>query len=147
MDEKPPNNKETKQETSAVKEKLISSFHATGIYPFDRKRVLKRLPQEGSVPDVENVVRDQLTQFLKEQLKETEKASELARKKKRLQIEAAPVISTVNVPQDPVDQVEAEQNISTQNEPLDPEEQDKPDRHDDDCQSENSYNNRGPQNR
>ncbi|KAJ2947755.1 hypothetical protein O0L34_g9534 [Tuta absoluta] len=165
MDEKPPKNKETEQETSAVKRNLISSFKATGIFPFDREQVLKRLPQEGPVPDVENVVRDQLTEFLKEQ--RLGKASEPARKKKRLQVEAGKSISTVDVPLDPEEQVEAEMNISTQNEPLDPEEeveagrsvstpvepldpkeQDRPDRHDDDntdSESENNYNNRGPE--
>lgn len=57
--------------------------------------MLNRLPQqEGSGPEVENVVRDQLTEFLKEQ--RFGKTSEPVRKKKRLQVEAEKSISTLN---------------------------------------------------
>lgn len=94
MDQKPPkNDKNACMELSAVKRNLISSFKATGIVPFDRNRVLDKLPPESPSPEIETIVRDSLTDFLREQRFGNE--SQPPRKRTRLQIEPGKSISTV----------------------------------------------------
>uniref|UniRef100_A0A2A4JD56 Uncharacterized protein n=1 Tax=Heliothis virescens TaxID=7102 RepID=A0A2A4JD56_HELVI len=95
MDQKPPNNdKDACTEMSAIKRNLVSSFKATGIVPFDRNRVLNKLPPESPSPEMETVVRDSLTEFLKEQRFGEE--SHPPRKRTRLLIEPGKSISTVD---------------------------------------------------
>lgn len=96
MDKKPPNTRDTESppETSAIKRNLVSSFKATGIFPLNREQVLRKLPEEVAQPEVENVVRDQLTDFLKQQRYGS--SSEPTRKKKRLQVEPGKSVSTVD---------------------------------------------------
>lgn len=95
MDQKPPkNDKDACMELSAVKRNLVSSFKATGIVPLDRNRVLNKLPRESPSPEVETVVRDSLTEFLREQRFGNE--SQPPRKRTRLQIEPGKSISTVD---------------------------------------------------
>lgn len=73
---------------------MISSFKATGIYPFDRERVLRKLPDNSPSPELDTVIRDSLTEFLREQ--RFGKQSEPARKKKRLNVVPGKSISTID---------------------------------------------------
>ncbi|CAG4938799.1 unnamed protein product [Parnassius apollo] len=103
MDQKPPkNDKEACTELSAVKRNLVSSFRATGISPFDRNRVLNKLPPESPSPEIETGVRDSLTEFLREQRFRNE--SQPPRKRTRLQIEPGKSISTLNETSCPTNQ-------------------------------------------
>ncbi|CAK1586992.1 unnamed protein product [Parnassius mnemosyne] len=103
MDQKPPkNDKEACTELSAVKRNLVSSFRATGISPFDRNRVLNKLPPESPSPEIETGVRDSLTEFLREQRFRNE--SQPRRKRTRLQIEPGKSISTLNETSCPTNQ-------------------------------------------
>ncbi|XP_045765788.1 uncharacterized protein LOC123867662 [Maniola jurtina] len=84
--------------TSAVKRNLISSFKATGIFPFNRDSVLRKIPDNSPEAQnrVEGRVRDSLTDFLKEQ--RFGKTGEPTRKKKRLQIGPGKSIATLDEP-------------------------------------------------
>lgn len=94
MDKKTPKNDNDAYETSAVKRNLVSSFKATGIYPFDRERVLRHLPEDSPSPElVDTAVRDSLTTFLKEQ--RYGQQSEPVRKRKRLNVEPGKSVSTI----------------------------------------------------
>ncbi|KAJ2937287.1 hypothetical protein O0L34_g19527 [Tuta absoluta] len=95
MDKKPSKN-DAPSEPSAVKRDLVSSFKATGIYPLDRERVLKNLPEDSPSPEIDTVVRDSLTDFLREQ--RYGQQSELSRKKKRLNVEPGKSVSTLDSP-------------------------------------------------
>lgn len=94
MDKKPPKKDNDESVPSAVKRNLIASFKATGIYPFDRERVLRKLPELSPSPELVDIgVRDSLTDFLKQQ--RYGQQSEPVRKKKRLNVEPGKSISTI----------------------------------------------------
>lgn len=84
--------------TSAVKRNCVSSFKATGIFPFNRDNVLRKIPDNSpeAQNQVEETVRDSLTDFLKEQ--RYGKVCEPTRKKKRLQVEPGKSIATLDEP-------------------------------------------------
>ncbi|XP_047021712.1 uncharacterized protein LOC124640048 [Helicoverpa zea] len=92
MDKVPPKNGSAVTEKSAVKRNLISSFKATGIHPFDRERVLRKIPDSAPSPEIDTVVRDSLTEFLREQ--RYGQQSEPTRKKRRVNVEPGKSIST-----------------------------------------------------
>ncbi|KAH9643382.1 hypothetical protein HF086_015496 [Spodoptera exigua] len=95
IDQKPPkNDKDACVELSAIKRNLVSSFKATGIVPLGRNRVLNKLPPESPSPEMETVVRDSLTEFLRKQRFGNE--VQPPRKRTRLQIEPGKSIATVD---------------------------------------------------
>lgn len=61
------NNNNNNDDMSAIKRNLIGGFRATGIFPFDRQQVFKRLPQEPEEVSPTTEVENALTALLKEQ--------------------------------------------------------------------------------
>lgn len=96
MDKVQPATVSEELHSSAVTRNLISSFRATGIFPFNRDYVLRKIPDDSPEAQdrVRTSVRDSLTDFLKEQ--RYGNPIEPTRKKKRLQVEPGKSIATLN---------------------------------------------------
>ncbi|KAI8432605.1 hypothetical protein MSG28_013591, partial [Choristoneura fumiferana] len=78
--------------TSGIKRNMMSAFYATGIHPFNKNKVLDRLPRESLD---ENEVESTLTNFLKDS-RYGNSSNEPARKKKRLDVAPGKSIATHN---------------------------------------------------
>lgn len=81
------------ENNSAISRNLISSFEATGIYPWNKDKVLNKLPRVETEAD--NPVRDVLVSYLKDQRYGNE--AEPSRKKRtRLHVEPGKSVATVD---------------------------------------------------
>ncbi|XP_060810031.1 uncharacterized protein LOC132904125 [Amyelois transitella] len=91
MDEvQPKPNSEYKDITSGIKRNMMSGFRAAGIYPFNKQKVLDRLPKEDiGGQEIESA----LTNFLKES-RYGSSSNQSTRKKRRLDVAPGKSIAT-----------------------------------------------------
>ncbi|KAG5895026.1 hypothetical protein JTB14_014765 [Gonioctena quinquepunctata] len=76
---------------SGIKRNMMSGFCATGVHPFNKNKVLDRLPREHKISEQE--VESTLTTFLKES-RYGNSSNQPARKKKRLDVAPGKSIAT-----------------------------------------------------
>ncbi|KAJ2945181.1 hypothetical protein O0L34_g9251 [Tuta absoluta] len=89
--------------SSAISRNLICSFEATGIYPWNKDRVLNKLPRDEIEADAP--VRDVLVSYLRDQRYGSE-AVPAKKKKTRLQVEPGKSVATVDSEESDQDQIE-----------------------------------------
>lgn len=103
--------------SSAIKRDLISGFAATGIFPLDLHRVLKRIPDQDI--DAPQMVAETLTDFLKNQ-RESGQTWKGNKKRKKLNVEPGKSITTVSSSEDEADVIieesEPESDMSLESE-------------------------------
>ncbi|CAH0399622.1 unnamed protein product [Chilo suppressalis] len=89
--------------SSAISRNLISSFEATAIYPWNKDRVLNKLPRDEI--EVDAPVRDVLVSYLKDQRYGSE-AVPAKKKKTRLHVQPGKSVATIDSEESEQDEVE-----------------------------------------
>lgn len=80
-----PSKQRDQQNINAIKRILVSGFEATGVYPLNAQRVLRKLPN-GNLEEVEQIVNDTLTDLLRSQREAGPSNARPRQKRKKLQV-------------------------------------------------------------